>query len=138
MIMDAKFERYAKLQALNIPEFAIRQRMQASGISDEQIDKFFRGSTSPATSPDSRRSISSELDQRFVSFLKMLKQNLPDEAIRQKMQIVGFKEHEINAWFESVGRAQKADISSKSGKSLRSAPEIGGSSIPSAKVIMLR
>jgi hypothetical protein len=43
-------------------------------------------------------------DDRFASFVKMLKLNLPDEAIQLKMRMVGFSDKEIDGLFVSEGR----------------------------------
>jgi hypothetical protein len=127
----SSYEKFVKMMKMNVPEMAIRQKMAGEGFSTNEIEKFIASGGVVDTPPKSvggKQSIphstslsshTSDLtdydenpldpaqianDDRFVGFVQMLKLNLPDEAIKAKMQLVGFHPHEIDALFVSQGR----------------------------------
>jgi hypothetical protein len=129
---DIKFDRYLKMLRSNVPEAAVRQKMFADGFNNNEIISFFSKLNDSELKPASKEtsfqsnttgSYSDESpgggntplennniivsDDRFASFVKMLKLNLPDEAIKLKMQMVGFSSNEINAMFEAEGRGKQ-------------------------------
>jgi hypothetical protein len=101
---DAKFEKYRKMQKLNIPEGAIRQKMMAEAIPPNEIEAFFLG---PVLSQAEALSEPEPAeDPKFEKFRKMQKMGLPEGAIRQKMSTEGISLTEQEIFFSAKPAAK--------------------------------
>jgi hypothetical protein len=131
--MDERYEKFAKMQRMNVPEGAIRVKMGGEGFTPEEVEAFFNGDaineiedtfstssrpTLETNSPSNNmlgaaggrvKSWSSDqqslepTEDRFANFIKMLQANLPEDSIKLKMQMVGFTSQEIEGMFASQG-----------------------------------
>lgn len=96
---EEKVEKYRKMQKMNFPEGAIRQRMMIDGMDHETIDAFFAGAPIVAPEPPPA---TVEVDETMVKYAKMKKLGLPDGAIRQKMTTDGFEPGDIDKFLQTL------------------------------------
>lgn len=107
-----KFTRYKRMLQNNIPREAVKQRMTVDGLTPREIDEFFTegasGTVAVAAGQDdnkeynrpanrSRSGINST--QMTDRYHKMMKMNMPEAAVRNKMQLDGFGEDEVEDFF---------------------------------------
>lgn len=91
-IPDSRFEKYEKMKKM-LPEGAVRQKMQTDGFSENEIEAFMNGVTvAPLATVTA-----APVDPRLEKYVKM-KKMLPEGAVRQKMQVDGFSESEIESF----------------------------------------
>ena len=107
----AKFARYKRMIQNKIPKEAVKQRMTVDGLTPREIDDFYTGGASGSVAvaagqdddkeynrPANRRSgiAGTQTSDRYQ---KMMKMNMPEAAVRNKMQLDGFGEDEIQEFF---------------------------------------
>jgi hypothetical protein len=113
---DPKFEKFRKMQKMNMPEGAIRQKMASEGCSVSEQEAFFSGRAAPSTATIETQgsgtvavvSSGPSGDPRYAKFRTMLKMKQPEGAIRQKMVVEGLSESEINSFFAAVAGSSAA------------------------------
>jgi hypothetical protein len=109
--IDPKFEKYEKMKKM-LPEGAVRQKMNLDGFSEEEIEAFFNGTlptvatasapaAPPVVPPAAMAAAVATADPRFEKYEKM-KKMLPEGAVRQKMNLDGFSEAEIEGFFNGT------------------------------------
>ena len=106
-----KFTRYKRMIKNKIPKEAIKQRMTVDGLTPREIDEFFTEGASGIVAvaagqdddkeynrPTNHRSgiAGSQMTDRYH---KMMKMSMPEAAVRNKMQLDGFGEVEIEEFF---------------------------------------
>ena len=106
-----KFTRYKRMIHNKIPKEAIKQRMTVDGLTPREIDEFFTEGASGIVAvaagqdddkeynrPTNHRSgiAGSQMTDRYH---KMMKMSMPEAAVRNKMQLDGFGEVEIEEFF---------------------------------------
>eukprot|EP01040_Poterioochromonas_malhamensis_P011521 gene11521-12563_t len=120
----SRFEKYEKMKKM-LPEGAVRQKMNLDGFSEAEIESFFSGSylTSPSSSASAPAPAPAVDLSRFEKYEKMRKM-LPEGAVRQKMNLEGISESEINAFFDGSLSAMlaKAAATPSSASAVSSAP----------------
>ena len=107
----AKFARYKRMIQNKIPKEAVKQRMTVDGLTPREIDEFFTEGASGIVAvaagqdddmeynrPTNRRSgiAGTQMRDRYH---KMMKMSMPEAAVRNKMQLDGFGEVEIEEFF---------------------------------------
>eukprot|EP00941_MAST-03F_sp_MAST-3F-sp1_P001888 g1888.t1 len=96
-----KFQKYAKMLQMNMPEGAIRGKMRMDGVSEEEQDLFFSGGSlsqaaaAPAAPPCNTL-------PEFEKYVKMQKMGLPDGAVRGKMRMAGISDAVADAFFAGL------------------------------------
>ena len=112
-----QMDRYIMMKSLNVSERVIRERMMKNGMTLETIEKFFidypsteqvaehvedhtekQPSMSESSREGSERSSVRPYSNQgldFSGFLAVLKNHLPEDAVREKMEAAGFSKHEI-------------------------------------------
>eukprot|EP01038_Epipyxis_sp_PR26KG_P007973 gene7973-10813_t len=98
--VDPKFAKYEKMKKM-LPEGAVRQKMMVEGISQEDIDKFFKGEIVSSGENDATvppQPPAPVVDERYAKYDRMRKM-LPEGAVRQKMMVEGFTSEEIDGYF---------------------------------------
>ncbi|KAF0713423.1 Aste57867_4360 [Aphanomyces stellatus] len=83
---DATYGKYFKMLRMNIPEGAVRQKMIEHGVNVKALELGPDGLVSDLTSgDDSAKATLLKDDPVYGKYFKMLKMNIPEGAVRQKM-----------------------------------------------------
>ncbi len=90
-------KRYVRMRQQQIPVGAVRQRMEADGVSAAVIDAFFSGGASELLQDSAAPSVKSSIDTS--KFAKMLTLGIGEGAVRQKMVASGISNEDINTFF---------------------------------------
>lgn len=106
-----KFTRYKRMIQNKIPKEAVKQRMTVDGLTPREIDDFFTegasGTVAVAAGQDGDKEYNRPANRRSGiagtqvtdRHHKMMKMNMPEAAVRSKMQVDGFGEDEIEEFF---------------------------------------
>ena len=108
------YKKYRTMLKLNLPEGAVRQKMRTDGISPTIIDIFITsgGTVPPPPSAPAAAQASvtppvpppaESAEDPMKKYRTMLKLNLPEGAIRQKMKVDGFSFSVIDAFIKTNG-----------------------------------
>ena len=80
--------------------------MATDGLSADEIELFFKNGGTGVVSVGPKAAATTEepiIDTKLAKFVKMLKMNLPEGAVRQKMATDGLSADEIDAFFAGGG-----------------------------------
>ena len=107
------YKKYRTMLKLNLPEGAIRQKMRTDGISPTIIDIFINSGGTvppPPSAPSAAQAVATPVsppaeaaEDPMKKYRTMLKLNLPEGAIRQKMKADGFAFSVIDAFIKTNG-----------------------------------
>lgn len=92
-------KRYVKMLKQKLPVAAVRQRMEADGISPAIIDSFFTGGASVEVQTEAVVESTVAID--ISKFTKMLKVGSHEGAVRQRMVAAGISSEDIDAFFSN-------------------------------------
>jgi hypothetical protein len=93
--LDEKYAKFGKMQKMNLPEGAIRQKMSAEGFADNEIDSFFNQTAPAWVMPAPAVDLSMLSDPKYDKYMKVKDMGVPEAAIRVLMMADGFEEEEI-------------------------------------------
>jgi hypothetical protein len=99
----SKFLKYEKMQNMNLPSEAVRQKMTMDGISSSDISEFLNGGSPQIDESEPKVS-------KILKYQKMRKINLPDLVIRQKMTMDGMSSCEISEFLDGDSPQIEAKI----------------------------
>lgn len=95
-------QRYVKMLQQQLPISAVRQRMQADGLSSHAIEEFFTGGASSHVARACSQAQDEQLDSSPVMCTKkfevMIKVGLDERVVKQKMGLAGFSQVGIDAF----------------------------------------
>lgn len=80
-----------------LPIAAVRQRMEADGVSPAVVDAFFTGGASREVQNLDDPPAATSLD--MGKFVTMLRVGMGDGAVRQRMEAAGVAREDMNAFF---------------------------------------
>lgn len=94
-------KRYVNMLKQKLPVAAVRQRMEADGVSTSVVDAFFTGGASLAVQDEgTAEPLGAEVDT--AKYTKMLRVGMSEGAVRQRMEAAGISSEAINAFFCSA------------------------------------
>ena len=107
---NKKYARYRRMLQNKIPKEAVKQRMTVDGLSPREIDEFFTegasGTVAVAAGQDDDKEYNRPANRSDVTrtqmtdrYHKMMKMNMPEAAVRNKMQLDGFSGEEVGEFF---------------------------------------
>ncbi|ETV96863.1 hypothetical protein, variant [Aphanomyces invadans] len=84
---DPIYAKYFKMLKLNIPEEAVRLKMKEHGVNEKALELGPDGLVSDLTTPDGLpgKPLLLKDDPVYGKYFKMLKMNIPEGAVKQKM-----------------------------------------------------
>ncbi|KDO32523.1 hypothetical protein SPRG_03000 [Saprolegnia parasitica CBS 223.65] len=80
---DATYGKYFKMLKMNIPEGAVRQKMLEHGVNPKALELGPDASVDDLNAPPPKVLLKD--DPTYAKYFKMLKMNIPEGAVRQKM-----------------------------------------------------
>jgi hypothetical protein len=117
-ILDAKYNKYIKMQKVGLSSNMIEHKMTADGLSKNEITIFLSNKSSssqrniPPPPPRNRQPISSRnnissnevsevnLDPKYKKYANMLKRGIPKNAVKQKMKVDEFSNTNVKKFFK--------------------------------------
>lgn len=85
--------KYEKMKRMGMPRLAIQNKMKLDGVTDSAIEEFFNENYGMETKMELARPSPME------KWEKMRRMGIPEQAIKQKMQLAGFSHYDISKFF---------------------------------------
>jgi hypothetical protein len=123
-VVDEKYAKYERMRKM-LPEGPIRQKMMQDGLSQADIDAYWKivgGPPAAPAPPPSSGGAASTGNSAYEKYDKMRKM-LPEPPIRQKMMQDGIPQGEIDAYWNWVNNGGPVPVPGAAAPAVEAAPK---------------